>query len=80
MIKASLKSCALGLSVDDSQDHLISCFKEGKKTEEGAAQLKNQTLLLQNDEIDANPFQITDEDIADAAPLCNIIEDDTLHI
>ena len=43
MIKASMKSCAVGLSVDGSQDHLISCCKEGKKTEEGAAQLKSNT-------------------------------------
>ena len=71
MIKASMN-----LSVDGSQDHPISSFKEGEKTEEGAAQLKNQTLLLQNDEIDANPFQITDDDIADAAPLCYIVEDE----
>ena len=33
----SMKSCALALAVDGTEDGLISCFKEGKKCEAGRA-------------------------------------------
>ena len=31
----SMKLCGLALAIDDTQDDLISCFKEGKKCAAG---------------------------------------------
>ena len=36
-----MKSRALGLAVDDSEDDKISCFHEGKKTSNGRKRLEN---------------------------------------
>ena len=56
-VSSSMKSCALGLAIDGSEDNLISCFKEGKKFEEGGPCLKNQMFLQQDKEIEKDPFK-----------------------
>ena len=45
MIINSMKSCALELAVDSSEDDKISCFHEGKKTSDGKKRLENQMKL-----------------------------------
>ena len=78
-VSSSMKSCALGLAIDGSEDNLISCFKEGKKCEEGGPRLQNQMLLEQDKEIEKDPFTISEEDITEAAPFFNIIEEDDVE-
>ena len=76
MITSSTKSCGLGLPVDGSEDHLISCFKEGKKTESGSKLFSNQTRIIYDSSSEENPFLITEDDIMDATPLENLIDED----
>ena len=45
MIINSMKSCALGLVVDGSDDDKISCFHQGKETSDGRKRLENQMKL-----------------------------------
>ena len=71
----SMKSCGLTLAIDGKQDDLISCFKEGKKCAAGKALLKTQMLNLNDKNLHENPFVISEEDIAAAAPF-NVIEED----
>ena len=75
-VPQSMKSCGLALAVDGTEDDLISCFKEGKKCAEGRALLQTQMLNLNDGNLDENPFEISGEDMAAAAPSFNIIEDD----
>ena len=65
MIASSMKSCWLGLSIDRSEDHLISCFKEGKKTDSGLQLLANQTKIIRDTSLDENPFLISEDDVND---------------
>ena len=74
MITSSMKSCGLGLPVDGSEDHLISCFKEGKKS--GSKLLSNQTRIIHDSSSEENPFLIIEDDIMDATPLENLIDED----
>ena len=78
MITSSMKSCGLGLPVDGSEDHLISCFKEGKKTESGSKLLSNQTRIIHDSSSEENPFLITEDDIMDATPLENLNDEDDI--
>ena len=73
---SSMKSCALGLAIDGSEDNLISCFKEGKKCKKGGPHLQNQMLLQQDKEIEKDPFTVSEEDITEAAPFFHIIKED----
>ena len=45
MIINSMKSCALGLVVDGSDDDNISCFHQDKETSDGRKRLENQMKL-----------------------------------
>ena len=70
------KSCGLALAVDGTEDDLISCFKEGKKCDEGRALLQTQMLNLNDGNLHENPFEILGEDMAAAVPSFSIIEED----
>ena len=72
----SMKSCGLALAIDGTQDDLISCFKEGKKCAAEKALLKTQMLNLNYKNLHENPFKISEEDMAIAAPFFNVIEED----
>ena len=74
-----MKSCALGLAIDGSKGNLISCFKEGKKCEIGGPSLQNQMLPQQDKEIEKDPFTVSEEDITEAAPFFDIIEEDDVE-
>ena len=74
MIINSMKSCALGLVVDGSEDDKISWFHEGKKTSDGRKALENQMKLSSTIELNEDPFTHTEEDIA-AAPSFTIINE-----
>ena len=69
----SMKSCGLALAVDGTQDGFISCFKEGRKCEAGRSLLVSQMQLFTDGELHKNLFQISEEDMADAAPIFNIV-------
>ena len=71
----SMKSCALGLAVDDSEDDKISCFHEGKKTSNGRKRLENQIMLSSTCELNEDPFTYTEEDIIATAPNFTIIDE-----
>ena len=73
-----MKSCGLGLPVDGSEDHLISCFKERKKTESGSKLLSNQIRIIHDSSSEENLFLITEDDIMDATPLENLIDEDDI--
>ena len=75
-VAKSMKSCGLALAVDGTEDDLISCFKVGKKCAEGRALLQTQMLNLNDGNLRQNPFEISGEDMAAAAPSFNIIEED----
>ena len=64
MIINSMKSCALGLAVDGSEDDKISCFHEGKKTSDWRKRLENQMNLASACELNEDPFMLTGEDIS----------------
>ena len=59
MIINSMKSCALELAVDGSEDDKISCFHEGKKTSDGRKRLENHMKLSSTCELDEDPFMHT---------------------
>ena len=64
------------MAIDGSEHNLISCFKEGKKyNKKGGPRLQNQMLLQQDKEIEKDPFTVSEEDIIEAAPFFNIIEE-----
>ena len=70
-----MKSCALGLAVDGSEDDKISCFHEGKKTSDGRKRLENQMKLSSTCELNEDPFTHTEEDIIAAVPSFTIIDE-----
>ena len=70
----SMKSVGVALAIDGTQDDLISRFKKGKKCAAGKA-LLTQMLNLNDKNLHENPFEISEEDMATAAP-CNVIEED----
>ena len=70
----SIKSGGVALAIDGTQDDLISRFKKGKKCAAGKA-LLTQMLNLNDKNLHENPFEISEEDMATAAP-CNVIEED----
>ena len=72
----SMKLCGLALAFDGTKDDLISCFKEGKKCAAGKALLKTQMLNLNDKNLHKNSFEISEEDVATAAPSFNVIEED----
>ena len=72
----SMKLCGLALAFDGTKDDLISCFKEGKKCAAGKALLKTQMLNLNDKNLHKNSFEISEEDMATAAPSFNVIEED----
>ena len=79
----SMKSCALAFTVDGIEDGLISCFKEGKKCEAGRVLLESLMWLFTDKKLHKDPFKIYPEDMVDAVPLFNIIdeeEDDDIDI
>ena len=71
-----MKLCGLGLATDGTQDDLISCFKEGKKCAAGKALLKTQMLNLNDKNLHENLYEISEENMAAAAPSFNVIEED----
>ena len=75
-VAKSTKSCGLASAVDGTKDDLISYFKEGKKCAEERALLQTQKLNLNDGNLHENPFEISGEDMAAAAPSFNIIEED----
>ena len=70
-----MKSCALGLAVDGSEDDKISHFYEGKKTSDGRKMLENNLKLSSTCELNEDPFTNTEEDIIAAAPSFTITDD-----
>ena len=75
MIKKSMKSCALNLAIDGSEDELITCFKKEKSCHAGADLLKCQMDIIKEPE--NNPFEhITEGDVADATEECMLIDED----
>ena len=68
-----MKFCGLALAIDGTQDDFILCFKERKKCTAGKALLKVQMLNLDDKNLHENPFEILDEDMAEAAPSFNKI-------
>ena len=75
-VAKSMKSCGPALAVDGTEDDLISCSKEGKKCIDGRALLQTQMLNLNDGNLHENPFEISGEDMAAAAPSFSIIEED----
>ena len=71
----SMKSCALGLAVDGSEDGKTSCFHEGKKTSDGRKRLENKMKLSSICELNVDPFTHTEEDIIATAPSFIIIDE-----
>ena len=71
----SMKSRALGLAVDDSEDDKISCFHEGKKTSNGRKRLENQMKSSSTCKPNEDPFMHTEENIIAAAPSFTIIDE-----
>ena len=71
-----MKSCGIALSPDGSEDDLISCFKEKRSCRAGREVLRQQMINWNDLELHENPFQITDDVIADAAPTDTLIDDD----
>ena len=76
IIAKSMKSCGIALSPDGSEDDLISCFKEKRSCRAGREVLRQQMINWNDLELHENPFQITDDVIADAAPTDTLIDDD----
>ena len=72
----SMSSCGLALAIDGTQGDLISCFKEGKKCAAWKALLKTQMLNLNDKNLHENPFEMSEEDMAAAAPSFNVIKED----
>ena len=72
----SMKSCGLALAIDGTQDDLISCFKEGKICAVRKALLKTQMLNLNDKNLHEISFEISEEDMAAAAPSLNLTEED----
>ena len=70
-----MKSCALGSTVDRSEDDKVSSFHEGKKTSDGRKRLENQMKLSSTCELNEDPFTHTEEDILVAAPSFTIIDE-----
>ena len=73
--ETSMKSCGLTLEIDGTHD-LISCFKEGKKCATGKALLKTQMLNSNHKNLQENPPEISDKDVAAAVPSFGVIEED----
>ena len=71
-----MKLYGLALAVDGTEDEFISCFEEGKKCAKGRALLQTKMLNLNDGNLHENPFEISGEDMAAAAPSFNIIEED----
>ena len=71
-----MKSCGLALPIDGTQDDLISCVKESKICVAGKALLKIQMLNLNDKNLHKNPLEISEEDMAAAAPSFNVMEED----
>lgn len=68
VIKKSFKTCALNLSPDESENHLIHYFKNGQPYKSGKETLASQLPILS--EKDENPFiDMDDEDIEMAVPV-----------
>ena len=73
------------MKTDDSEDHLIQCFKEGQPCANGLYMLKEQQNLLSNAEcLNSNLFEITENNEA-ASTNNNLIdlsdsEDDLIDI
>ena len=49
---------------------------QGKNCEAGRDLLKNQMLNFADKDLDRNPFEISEEDVVDASPDFNIIDED----
>ena len=64
------------LANDRSDDRLISCFKKGKRCEWEKAMLENQLKFFNNSTLQDDPLIISDQDIVEAAPIFNIIDED----
>ena len=78
----TMKSCGLALAVDSTQDDLISRFEEGQKLAVGKTLLKTQMLNLNDKTLNENQFEISEEDMAAAAPSFNVMngEDDVFEL
>ena len=70
-----MKSCAVGLAVNGSEDDKISCFHEYRKTSDGRKRLENQMKLSSTWELNEDPFTHTEEDIIAAGPSFTIINE-----
>ena len=66
VIRSSIKSCGLNISVDGSEDHLIHCFKDDQTCSTGAERLKAMASTSEDDR--EGPFSLPeDSDVEDAA-------------
>ena len=73
MIKKSMKSCALNLAIDGSEDTLIPSLKEGQPCHSGMSMLKQQIEFLNEPSID--PFLFDENDVDTATPEFLLIDD-----
>ena len=72
-----MKSCAIALAVDGTEDELISCFKEGKNVKQQEHYWNESKMRLFTDnKLHKDRFQISPEDTVDATPLNIINEED----
>ena len=77
LIMKLFKCCALNLSLDDSKDALIHCFKENFACSSGAKQLKEALQSLHDKYSEENPFaEATNSDAEDACQPFHLLEID----
>ena len=57
---------------------MIPCY-EGNKCSDGTALLQAQMQYLNKGSLHENPFKVMEEDVTEAAPPFNIIEEDGVH-
>ena len=75
LIIKSFKSCGLNFKMDDSEDHLIHCFKKGQPCANGLDMLKEQQNLLSNAEyLNSNSFEIMKSKAEEANTDNNLID------
>ena len=57
-------------------DHMIHCFREYQPCHDGAAILKTETKNLQGEDININPFEVTESDTEEAAHDFQLVDGD----
>ena len=55
-------------------DHMIHCFREYQPCHDGAAILKTETKNLQGEDININPFEVTESDTEKAVQDLQLVD------